>query len=230
MHKADSTACLMPVLSRAEVDAAALRLFEVVALDVEGTRAHLAGQLDTRAADARAQADRAAMDAAEKQAALARFDRDYAAAILSAENYERLTTDYRAQLAAAEAEHARLSAQADGVADALTGLDPEGVAMQRLAALRVAVAERVSTAATDDIGALRAALAQVFECVSVDRDPDGTLHLHPWLRREVFDGAVCGLVTELPDCLAGVLKQRVPLELEAAGMAKIPGSGSGVPE
>jgi len=157
----------MPVFARADVEVPALKLFEQVALDVQATREGLAAQLDTRVQDAQAQAARADRDVAVKRAALARFDTDYAAGVIGGENYTRLTADYTDQLAAAEAEHARLAAHADHVAATLTDLDSDAEALHRLADLRVAVAQRVTTAA-GDVGALRAAMTSVFERVSIE--------------------------------------------------------------
>jgi hypothetical protein len=165
-------ACAMPVLRRAAVEEPTLRLFETWALDVDGTRERIAEQLHSRIAETRAQADRAAREVANARAALDRFDRDYAAGELSAGSYEHLTVKSREELAAAEAEHDRLTAQSDSVAAALAGLDAEHETLRRLAELRAAVSERVGAAVTASsdaggIGALRAALGAVFAAVYV---------------------------------------------------------------
>jgi site-specific DNA recombinase len=55
-HKLDAAACPVPPVRRDVIDAAALRMFEEVALDVEATRLHLTGQLDARAAETAAAA------------------------------------------------------------------------------------------------------------------------------------------------------------------------------
>jgi hypothetical protein len=73
----DATACPMPRLKQADVDGAALRLFEDVGLDVEGTRERIAAQLSERVDAVRAQRDRAEREAADLRAQAARLDRDY---------------------------------------------------------------------------------------------------------------------------------------------------------
>jgi len=65
-------------------------------------------------------------------------------------------------LAAAQAEHRRLSAHADAVAATRAGVDADTETLRRLAALRSGIAERVGTAAARDLPALRAAIASVF--------------------------------------------------------------------
>ncbi|MDA0179019.1 recombinase family protein [Solirubrobacter phytolaccae] len=158
--------CQMPILRRAEVEVPALRLFERWALDVDGTRERLAEQLAGREGTAREQAARAAREAADAASALDRFDRDYASGALDAADYGRLTAKFRDELSAADAERDRLHARADEVAAMLGGLDAEHEGLRRLAELRAAIAGQIGSAG-DDVQALRAAMAAVFEKVHV---------------------------------------------------------------
>ena len=224
-HLQDAGTCPMPALPREAVEGPLLAMFERHALDVAATRDHVAAQLGASVAEARAQAARAGRDAGQKRAALARFDRDYEAGELSAANYERQVARVTEELEAAEAEQARLTAHAEGAEGALAGLDAEGETLRRLAALREEVAGRVSGAG-GDVGALRAAVAQVFDAVWVLleaslEDPELTLHrplrdgssVAPWgglcvapcVRREMFE----------PDAAGYQVLQRVGLPLGA---------------
>jgi DNA invertase Pin-like site-specific DNA recombinase len=180
-------ACPMPPIDRAAVEVAALSLFERVALDIEGTRAHIAAQLQARMTEAQTQADRAERDIAQKRAALARFDRDYEAGELGAANYERQVARVSEELAAAEAERDRLAANAQNLDATAANIDAEHETFRRLAELRVAVAERVNRA-TDDVGALRAAWGSVFASTWVMPDRDDQYGVTPVLRPEMVPG------------------------------------------
>jgi DNA invertase Pin-like site-specific DNA recombinase len=170
-HRADTEACPMPFLPRHAVESAALRMFEVAALDVEATRRHVAEQMGARLNEARTQAERASREVAAKRAALYRFDREHEDGQLSATNYERQVARVGEELAAAEAERERLTAHAESITDRLDDLDAESETLRRLAELRSEVSARMSDAAgSGDVGALRAAWARVFEaCYVVPR-------------------------------------------------------------
>lgn len=170
----DTSACRMPRLKRADVDGAALRLFEASALDVGATREHLAAQLSEQAEATRAQMARAERDASQKSVALTRFDRDYETGALSAAGYERNVARVAEELAGAEAEVSRLAAQAESTLAAIEGLDAESETLRRLAGLRDQISARIREAGSrEDVGALRAAILDVFEVVYVG--PSGTV-------------------------------------------------------
>src|SRR5437870_3644182 len=76
--------------------------------------------------------------------------------------YERQVARVSEELAGAEAEAQHLSARAAELSALHSGLDAETEALRRLAELRRAVATTVG-GATDDVGALRAAWAAVFD-------------------------------------------------------------------
>jgi site-specific DNA recombinase len=213
-HKSDKTACPTPVIPRAAVEVAALRLFEKTALDVEATRQLVADQLASKAADAKTLIEQAERQVAERRAALARFDRDYATGDLGAASYERLSGQYTDELAAAEAEAERLREQAKRNAAAMASLDDEGEALRRITNLRKAVARHLmDAAARPDVGALRAAMSQVFECVSVLND-DGKLYVIPWLRRDVYEGSISAPLGKLEEALEALPIRRVPIPFE----------------
>jgi DNA invertase Pin-like site-specific DNA recombinase len=174
--------CDMPVLPRAAVDSAALALFEARCLDLDATRASIEAQISERVEVARAEAGRAAGEAARAQASLDRADRDYREGELGPKGYERQLTQCTEALKAARAEHERLGEQAERLQAALSSLDSESEVLRRLAALRKAVEGRIA-AAGEDVEALRAALAAVFEATLIS-EIGGDLVLEPHLRPE----------------------------------------------
>jgi hypothetical protein len=171
----------MPALGRAAVDSLALEMFQARCLDVDATKARLEAQLDDRIGIAGAEAERAAGEALRAQEALDKADRDDREGELGPRAYSRQVESQGAALEAAEAEHERLSAQAEQIAAAAASLDTESETLRRLAELRDAVAERMAGAGSD-VRALRAALAAVFEATLVTADADGGLALEPHLR------------------------------------------------
>jgi len=108
-------ACPMPVLDRAAVDSLALEMFQARCLDVDATKARLEAQLDDRIGIAGAEAERAAREALRAQEALDKADRDYREGELGPRAYSRQVESQGAALEAAEAEHERLSAQAEQI-------------------------------------------------------------------------------------------------------------------
>jgi chromosome segregation ATPase len=159
-------------------------MFQARCLDVDATKARLEAQLDDRIGIARAEAERAAGEALRAQQALDRADRDYRKGELGPRAYSRQVEAQGAALEAAQAEHERLSAQAEQIAAAAAGLDTKSETLRRLAGLRDAVAERMAGAGSD-VRALRAALAAVFEATLVSADADGGLALEPHLASSV---------------------------------------------
>jgi hypothetical protein len=89
-HKHDAAACSVPRVRRDVIDAAALRMFEEVALDVAATRLHLTGQLDARGAETTALFAAASREVAELAAEADRVQRDYRRGVLPAERYVAL--------------------------------------------------------------------------------------------------------------------------------------------
>jgi site-specific DNA recombinase len=217
-----SCPCGLPPLDRRQVDRTLVHLFERAALDVDATRKLVAEQLDTRAADVRRQADRAAADVVKAQAGLERVERDYVAGALSAATAEPLLARLRDQRDAAEAEHTRLTTRVEDVADALAGLDAESETLRRLSAQREAAAGRIK-GAEGDVQALRAALASAFECITVSADRGAAVEggVHSWGAHDLVLTA-----TARPEMLlADRALRRVAVAFEVGNNT----SGSGVP-
>jgi len=226
--------CIMPILERSAVDESLLRVFAERALDYEATRDHLATRLNAGIAEARAQAARAGREAAELRAQADRATRDYRAEKLPADAYAELRAAIADELAAAEAEAERLVAHADALAATESNLDAEDETLQRLADLRAAIQGRVTSAA-DDVGALRAALSQVFKFVAVMPEAalNGEIAWPPDLSRLALVPAV------RPEMIAAAQRQpdgdrdvgalrRVPIAFDAQP-AENNLRGSGVP-
>jgi site-specific DNA recombinase len=172
----DAAACPVPRIRRDRIDTAALAMFEEVALDVEATHRHVAEQLDARANEATALAERAAQELAELAAEEDRLDRDYRRGVLPAERYTRLAAAVAEERTAADAEHERLAARAAEALRARLSIDAESVTLQRLAEVRAAIAARVGDGG-GDVGALRAALASVCREVRLRAVEDGAIVL-----------------------------------------------------
>jgi hypothetical protein len=171
-----ASACQMPVLQRVVVDVPAMTLFTRSAFDQEATQERFAARADERVAEIRAQAERAEREVAQKSAALAMFDRQHEASEIRAASYERQVTRVSEEMAAAEAERDRLTEHADSIVRAVAVIPSDMAFWHRLIDLYKAVAQRVGTGAEAadqiaDLGPLRAALAAVFERVTVQLAP-----------------------------------------------------------
>jgi len=167
-------ACAMPPLPRTRVDFAALQRFQAWIVDVEATRRRLADATSVRLAETRPHAERAASAEAKAAERLARIRRDYVDGKLTAEEWHDLRSELEAEHGAAEAEHVRLAAQVERVREAGAKLTTDEDVVARLHALEVALTTKVRAAvqaseAEADLGPVRAALAQVFETVTVRR-------------------------------------------------------------
>ena len=183
-HKRDSASCPMPPLRRDRIDSAALRMFEEVALDVEATRLHLSGQLDAQAAEINALVARAEHEASAAVERLQRVQRAFQDGVIEADDWADQRNGLVAEREAANAELARLQANAESVTATMANVDAENETLRRLADLRTAIAGRVNETASGDVGALRAALSAVCAEVRLHGvDSDGTIVLdyHPVL-------------------------------------------------
>jgi site-specific DNA recombinase len=227
-HKLDSSSCSLPPIRRDVVDAAALSLFEELALDVDGTRAALAASRDQNLATIQQQVDRAAREILVLQRQLDRVERDYRDEELGAAAYTRLSEQIPLELVAAQAEHAQAAQRAEDVRGAALALDLEGETLNRLTDLRASVSGRVRSAT--GITGLRAAIEAVFSEVWIlpaedplmeqwdirasARQTTGGFWLLPLLREDMiasFD----------PDTCASTL-HRVPLALENQTTSGVP--------
>ena len=119
-----------------------------------------------------AEAERADHEVHDLRSQLARIERDYRSGELGAASHERLSAKVVEELSAAEAERARLTKQAATIEESGRRIDGEQEALIRLRDLRVAISRHVASAraaseANRDLGALRAAMATVFDQVHI---------------------------------------------------------------
>jgi site-specific DNA recombinase len=152
--------CTMPSLAREQIDAAVLRYFEHVGLDLEATQLRIAENAEREITQTRA-----ALTLAERQRALAderyaRVRRDYQDGKLDAEDWREQRDELRGERDAAAAEVERLAARVEEVAGRAAMLDSEQELLDRLAELRQAVAGRVTDQTT--VEGMRAALMRLF--------------------------------------------------------------------
>jgi site-specific DNA recombinase len=156
------TGCTFPTLKQADVDAEAFRMFTRFRLDFEGTVERLLAKNDEQIATLErlvAEAGRALATAQENRA---RVRSDYEAGRLSAEGWDESRPGLAEREQAAEAEHARLSAQLDK-RQAIPAELADAAVYKRLEELAEAIGGTVRRpAAAADIPALRAAIARTF--------------------------------------------------------------------
>lgn len=178
----DVSSCSTPRLKAGKVDAAAFEMFTKVSHDIDATRQHVVDQLSQRAAEARALADRAEREIADRIEQTERVERDYRRGALDAEDHGRLRASIRDEREAASAKATHLITRAADLAAALANVDTEDETLRRLAALRDGIAQRMAEAA--DLSALRAAMTAVFDKVVLVPGDDGMFWLKPLFRRD----------------------------------------------
>ena len=229
------SACSMPTLRRVDVDVPALRLFEEWALDVDSTREHIGAQLGSRIDETRSQAERAGREVQKLRAQRERIERDYRAEELGAAAYSRVSANVAEELDAAEAEHARLTAQAERVSAGLAGLDTEHETLTRLAEMRAAISRTMSeSAGAGDAGALRSAIARTFvETVVIPRGLYGEMVSEGEIPERWADGWTADLCAPVGDDLLIVPVVRLdriadPLADRPAGFLERVGLALGV--
>jgi site-specific DNA recombinase len=195
-HSGASPDCTQKAVPRADVDTTIYRLFENVALDVEGTRRQIAERRDRDLGEMRALRENAEREMLRKHDALAKVERDYLEGDLGAATYERLNAQLAEDTAAAAAEVAQLSERERQVIEASDRLDAEEGALRLLTEVRQQIAGRIREAGlldarghrhplwraeppADLIASVRAALAQVFESFTIHHDPLGEIPEDP---------------------------------------------------
>jgi site-specific DNA recombinase len=157
----DVNACEQTPVPRAAVDEAVFGYFEAVVVDMDATRAALAGRLDAEQEHAHvllAEAEREVQRATET---VERVSRDYKRGALSAESYNHLWPEVMEELAAAEAEVERRRQRLEEIAEAFSFEDVEDDIVMRLSQLRATIAGRISDAA--GVESVRAALLELFD-------------------------------------------------------------------
>jgi DNA invertase Pin-like site-specific DNA recombinase len=163
---ADKESCQQTPVMREDIDSAFFRYFESVALDVDATRAHFAGEQSRRLSESGALRDEARRDESRAAERLARVKRDYQDGRLDADDWNDQRAELTAELEGARAKLARLEAQAKALAtEALP--DAEAAVLEYLTDLRAAVVGRV--AERNGLDTVRAAVATMFERFTLHR-------------------------------------------------------------
>jgi DNA invertase Pin-like site-specific DNA recombinase len=182
--------CSVGSVRRHEVDAAVLRYFESVGLDLEATLDAVAAGAEHKLAELRALRKQAEAEAQRAVERLARVRRDYADGELPVSDWKEFKAELTAERDAAEAEVGRLRA-AEAELESNQDLDAEAETLRHLAKLRAAVASEIQNA--EGIEGVRAALKLLFEKFILYRGTPGRTHveligktwIEPVLRDEV---------------------------------------------
>jgi len=162
----------MPPIARADVDEVLLEHFEQVSLDLDATRAHLAGAAGAALDEATARREGAERELMLASGRLGRVKRAFQDGKLDPEDWREQRIELEAEKEAAEAELARCVLREAETAETVRAVDAQTDVVARLAVLRDAVAGRVVNAAAD-IEAARAALTAAFSAVTLVMSDDG---------------------------------------------------------
>jgi hypothetical protein len=203
--------CTMRGVLRRDVDEPFLAYLEETTFDVAATRQAVAEEHSRRTAESAALIAQAEREVSEVDAAYSRIRADYVAGRLDAEDWHSFRDELTERRAGAEAEAEQLRGRAAEIDAEAAAFDADAEAAERLAALREAVAGEVASA--EGLGAVRAALARVFERVVLVGDGDELLlvpqiwafdEIEAWAR--LADGRAA--VKPKPQALAVPGKQR----------------------
>jgi Recombinase zinc beta ribbon domain/Recombinase len=158
--------CKQPDVPREPIDQAVLEYFTQVALDVEGTVAQLTGERDRRLAEVDAKLAQARSVQAEAEAQLERLD-----ALLregmTLDEWRRVAAPPQREAEAAAGAITDLTAEREAVEATGDVMDATGEFVERMTALRAAVAGEVNEA--DGILAAQTALRRVFDGFTLHR-------------------------------------------------------------
>jgi hypothetical protein len=160
-HHRDPSTCSVSLIRREAIDTPIYRYFERVGLDVEATRARLVETQQGHLAEVQATRDQADQDAQKARENLERIRRDYKTGKLDADDWREFRDELTEQVEAADAQLARLDSQLNEVQQSDRLLDLETEVVEKLAAIRAAVAGEVASA--DGVDAARAAIQRLFE-------------------------------------------------------------------
>jgi site-specific DNA recombinase len=172
-RRSGAAQCKQPDVPRQAIDASVMEYFAAVALDVEGTVAQLTGERDRRLAELDERLVAARSREREADAELVRCDALLREG-LSLERYERVAAPAEANKVQAQADLDSLLAERDAVEGTLEVADAAGEYMERIAALRAAVAGEVTQA--ESLRATQVALRRVFDGFVLHR-ADSRQHL-----------------------------------------------------
>jgi DNA invertase Pin-like site-specific DNA recombinase len=152
--------CDMPHIRRSVIDLAVYHYFATVGLDLEATRAQLAGERERRLDEIGALLDQAKREELLAGERLTRIRQDYKDGRLSAADWIDLRDELTAEQQSAHAEVERLTAARADIERDDERADAEQDTLALLAEIRKAIAGEVKTAAGVD--AVRAALSRLF--------------------------------------------------------------------
>ncbi len=166
--------CAFPNVRRELIDLAIYSYFEKVALDVEATRKQMTGARDSKLSELQTLVHNAERSERKATEAVTRIKRDYMRGAIGAEDWNELRVELEEERAGALAELERLQQQLSDVESWGAVQDAEQQTLERLTALRAAIAGELRD--TAGMEAIRAALLRIFECfvVYVD-DSDGRI-------------------------------------------------------
>ncbi len=184
-HDRRGSACAMPPLPRADVDEAFVGYLGRVVFDLEETRAQIERVVTERIGEAEALFQQAEDQFSVCESGRERADRAYVEGKIPEDAYARLLAMTDEEGAAARAEVERLRLRVEELCAEASIIDAEQETLERFAALRVAVAERVSS--PDSLEALRAAITATFERVAVKAEGE-TIVLEPIVRPTAIAG------------------------------------------
>jgi DNA invertase Pin-like site-specific DNA recombinase len=213
----DGTSCSMPPIPRRDVDEVIFAYFAEATLDLDATRERLREAVSQRVTRARSMLDSAECAAQRAEEALARVRGDYKRGALPVDDWLTFKAELESELAGAVAERDRLAEQ---LAEAEAGTkisDAEQEVLERLAAIRAAIAGRV--AATDGVDAVRATLLGLFDSFVLHRGIPTEAHVEligneRWIEPVPSQHAIEGYDEHLHPLLA-----RKPLEQAANNYA-----------
>jgi Recombinase/Recombinase zinc beta ribbon domain/Resolvase, N terminal domain len=160
-RRSGATECKQSDVPREPIDSAVLNYFEQVALDVEGTIEQLTGERDRRLADCDArlvQARKVHADAERQRERLDGLLRDEG---MTVDEWRRVAAVPASEAEAAAGAIADLTAEREQVEAIVDVAEATGEFLERIAALRSAVAGEVAQA--DGIAATQNALRRVFD-------------------------------------------------------------------
>lgn len=172
-HDRPGGRCSMRGVLRHDVDGPLLAYLEEVVFDVDATRQAIAEEHARRTAESAALIAQAEREVSEVDASFSRIRADYVAGKLDAEDWQSFRDELTERRTAAEAEAEQLRGRAAEVDAEAAAFDADREAAERLAALRDTVAGEVTGA--EGLGPIRAALARVFERITLVRDGDELL-------------------------------------------------------
>jgi hypothetical protein len=159
-RRSGAAECKQPDVPRQAIDQSVMEYFAAVALDVEGTVAQLTGERDRRLAELDERLVAARKREREADAELARCDALLREG-LSLYKWQRVVAPAEASKEQAQADLDTLLAEREQVESTLEVADAAGEFVERITALRAAVAGDVSAA--ESVRATQVALRRVFD-------------------------------------------------------------------